>query len=185
MKKLAITLLCMAPITSYAQYPMGMSEADMQNMMQQMQQAQACMERIDQAELKALENKANQFEAEMKSLCDSGKRDKAQEKAMVYMKEIVNSSAVKEAKRCGEIMKVTMQYMMQNMPLVDKVAVLQKQRIKRSLQRRRTIASIEFCPLRSEFDARILPTHIIGENEEDVGPLVGNAMGRRKQNRQQ
>lgn len=119
MKKLAITLMCMAPITSYAQHPMGMSEADMQNMMQQMQEAQACMEKIDQAELKALEKKANQFETEMKSLCDSGKRDKAQEKAMVYMKEIVNSSAVKEAKRCGEMMKGAMQDMMQNMPLVD------------------------------------------------------------------
>ena len=52
-------------------------------------------------------------------LCDSGKRDKAQEKAMIYMKEIVNSSAVKEAKRCGEMMKGAMQDMMQNMPLVD------------------------------------------------------------------
>ena len=119
MKKLAITLLCLAPITSFAQNPMGMSEADMQNMMQQMQKAQACMEKIDQAELEALEKKANQFEAEMKSLCADGKRDKAQERAMVYMKEIVNSSAVQEAKRCGEMMKGTMQGMMQDMPLVE------------------------------------------------------------------
>jgi predicted transcriptional regulator len=119
MKKLAITLLCLAPITSFAQNPMGMSETDMQKMMQQMQEAQACMEKIDQAELDGLEKKANQFEAEMKSLCASGKRDKAQEKAMVYMKEIVNSSAVKEAKRCGEMMKGMMQGMMQNMPLMN------------------------------------------------------------------
>ena len=109
----------MVPITSYAQNPMGMSEAEMQNMMQQMQEAQACMEKIDQAELNALEKKANQFEAEMKSLCASGQRDKAQEKAMVYMKEIVNSPAVKEAKRCAEMMKGVMQDMMQDMPIVD------------------------------------------------------------------
>jgi predicted transcriptional regulator len=119
MKKLVITLLCLAPITSFAQNPMGMSEADMQKMMQQVQKAQDCMEKIDQTKLDALEKKANQFDAEMKSLCANGKRDEAQEKAMVYMKEIVNSSVVKEAKRCGEMMKGAMQGMMQNMPIVD------------------------------------------------------------------
>ena len=123
MKKLAIALLCLMPITSFAQNPMGMNEADMQMMMKQMQEAQACMEKVDQSEFDVLEKKANQFEAEMKALCASGKRDEAQKKAMVYMKEIVNSSAVKEAKRCGEMMKGTMQGMMQgmmqNVPLVN------------------------------------------------------------------
>jgi len=119
MKKLAMTLLCLAPITSFAQNPMGMSEADMQKMMQQVQKAQDCMEKIDQTKIDALEKKADQFEAEMKLLCANGKRDEAQEKAMVYMKEIVNSSVVKEAKRCGEMMKGAMQGMMQDMPIVD------------------------------------------------------------------
>ena len=105
MKKLAITLLCLTPILSFAQNPMGMNDGDMQKMMQQMREAQACMEKIDQAELEVLEKKAEQFEAEMKSLCASGKRDAAQEKAMVYTKEIVNSSAVKAARKCGEMMK--------------------------------------------------------------------------------
>ncbi len=119
MKKLAITLLCLTPIISFAQNPMGMSEADMQKMMQQMQEAQACMEKIDQAELDVLEKKAEQFEAEMKSLCASGKRDAAQEKAMVYVKEIVNSSAVREAKKCGKKMKGMMQGMMHDAPFMN------------------------------------------------------------------
>ena len=119
MKKLAITLLCLTPIVSFAQNPMGMSEADMQKMMQQMQEAQACMEKIDQAELDVLEKKAEQFEVEMKSLCASGKRDAAQEKAIVYMKEIVNSSAVREAKKCGEKMKGMMQGMMSDAPFMN------------------------------------------------------------------
>ena len=119
MKKLAITLLCLVPTISFAQNPMGMNEADMQKMMQSMQKAQACMEKIDQSELDALEKKSKKFEAEMKSLCASGKRDAAQDKAMVYMNEIVNSSAVKEAKRCGEMMKGVMQGMMPNMPLMN------------------------------------------------------------------
>ncbi len=119
MKKLAITLLCLTPIISFAQNPMGMSEGDMQKMMQQMQQAQACMEKIDQSELEVLEKKAEKFEAEIKSLCASGKRDAAQERAKVYIKEIVNSSAVKEAKRCGEMMKGMMQGMMQDEPFMN------------------------------------------------------------------
>jgi ethanolamine utilization protein EutQ (cupin superfamily) len=119
MKKLAITLLCLAPVISFAQNPMGMSEADKQKMMQQMQEAQACMEKIDQAELDVLEKKAKQFEVEMKSLCASGKRDAAQEKAMVYVKEIVNSSAVREAKKCGEKMKGMMQGMMHDAPFMN------------------------------------------------------------------
>ena len=119
MKKLAITLLCLMPVISFAQNPMGMSEADMQKMMQQMQEAQACMEKIDQAELDVLEKKAKQFEVEMKSLCASGKRDAAQEKAMVYVKEIVNSSAVQDAKKCGEKMKGMMQGMMHDAPFMN------------------------------------------------------------------
>ncbi len=91
----------------------------MQKMMQQMQEAQACMEKIDRSELEVLQNKSKQFEAEMKSLCTSGKRDKAQDKAMVYMKEIINNPAVKEARRCGEMMKGMMQGMAQNMPFMN------------------------------------------------------------------
>ncbi|MCW8943084.1 MAG: hypothetical protein OQK93_07905 [Gammaproteobacteria bacterium] len=115
MKNIAITLLCLMPVISFAQNPMGMSDADMQKMMQQMQEAQACMEKIDQSQLDALEKKAKQFEAEMKSLCASGKRGEAQDRAMDYMKEVVGSPVVKEAKRCGEMMKGMMDGMMQGM----------------------------------------------------------------------
>jgi len=106
-------------MTVMAQNPMGMSEADMQDMMQQMQKAQACMEKIDQSELQSLEQKAKQYEAEMKSLCASGDRDKAQEKAMTYAKDIMNHKAVKEARRCGEMMQGMMKGMMQNMSVME------------------------------------------------------------------
>ncbi len=119
MKKLAITLLCLMPIISFAQNPMGMNQEDMQKMMQQVQEAQACMEKIDRSELEALEKKSKRYEAEMKSLCASGKRDEAQKKAMLYMKEIINSSAVKEVRQCGEKMKGMMQGMAQSMPFMN------------------------------------------------------------------
>lgn len=119
MNRLAIALLLSAPMTVLAQNPMGMSEADMQNMMQQMQKAQACMEKIDQSQLDSLEVKAKQYEAEMKSLCASGDRDKAQEKAMIYAKDIMNHTAVKEARHCSEMMQGMMKGMMQNMSVME------------------------------------------------------------------
>jgi hypothetical protein len=119
MKTFAITLLLSIPLTVLAQNPMGMSEADMQDMMQQMQKAQACMEKIDQSELQSLEQKAKQYEAEMKSLCAGGERDKAQEKALTYAKDIMNHSAVKEARRCGEMMQGMMKGMMQEMSVME------------------------------------------------------------------
>ena len=115
MKTFIMTLICLVPVMSFAQNPMGMNEADMEKMMQQVQEAQACMEKIDQSELKKLEKKSQQFEAEMKSLCANGQRDEAQDRAMDYMKEVVNSPVVQQAKRCGEKMKGMMQGMMQGM----------------------------------------------------------------------
>lgn len=115
MKNLAITFLCLMPLISFAQNPMGVTEADMQKMLQQMQQAQTCMEKIDQSKLDALEKKAKQFEAEMRSLCANGKRAAAQERAMDYMKEVAGSPVIKEAKRCGEMMKGMMDSMVQGM----------------------------------------------------------------------
>ena len=124
MKKLVISMLSLLPAVAlaqnpYGQYPMGMDQADMQGMMQQMQKAQACMEKIDQSELQALETRAKKFEAEMRSLCASGDRAKAQEKAMTYSKEIMNHAAVQEARRCGEMMQGAMKGMMPDMSVMD------------------------------------------------------------------
>ena len=66
MKKLVISMLSLLPAVvlaqnPYGQYPMCMDQADMQGMMQQMQKAKACMEKIDQSELQALETRAKKF----------------------------------------------------------------------------------------------------------------------------
>ena len=115
MKKLVITLLCLMPLTVIAQNPMGMNQQDMQKMMQQMQKAQACMEKIDQSGMKVLEEKQKKFETEVSTLCSDGKRDAAQAKAMSYAKEVANSALIKSMKECGEMM----QGMMTDMPFVN------------------------------------------------------------------
>ena len=81
-------------------YP-GMNAVDMQKL----QEMQSCMEKVDQDKMKALEQRQNQFDAEVKSLCDSGKRDEAQQKAISYAKEMMNNPAIKAVSKCSEIAK--------------------------------------------------------------------------------
>ena len=108
MKRLTTTLLLILPAISTAQSYQNMSEADMQKMMQQMQQAQACMAGVDQAELKKFEQRANQMEASVKSLCASGKREKAQDEAMAFGREVASTPTMQKMRECGKMMEGAM-----------------------------------------------------------------------------
>ncbi len=112
MKKLTASYLVLAPIAAIAQNPYaGINQADMQNMMQQMQEAQVCMEKIDREKLQKLENRGIQFESEMKSLCASGKRNQAQSEAIKFSREILDNQSIQELRNCTK----NMQGMMKNM----------------------------------------------------------------------
>ncbi|MGD8803718.1 MAG: hypothetical protein PVG12_11080 [Gammaproteobacteria bacterium] len=111
--KVMPTFLCLLmPTLVFAQKYPAMNEADMQQMMQQMGQMQSCMEKVDQAKLQALGERSQQMEAEIKSLCTSGKRDEAQQKAIAFGREIANDAAMKAMMKCTE----GMQSMMPEMP---------------------------------------------------------------------
>ena len=108
MKKLTVILSLLVPLTGLAQNYPGMNEADMQKMMKQMEKVQSCMEKVDQSKLKALEQRSKKMETEIESLCASGKRDKAQQQAIAYGKEITSDPSIKHMMKCGEIMKDAM-----------------------------------------------------------------------------
>lgn len=103
MKVFVTILFFLFPVVAAAQNHPGMNEADLQNMMQRMQQMQECMEKIDPAEMKALEQRGDEFEAELNTLCAQGKRDEAQKKAIAYGKEMMENPAIKQMKECGEL----------------------------------------------------------------------------------
>ncbi len=111
----ASILLLLMPMVTVAQNYQGMNEGDKQKMMQQMQKMQSCMQNIDQAKLKVLEQRSYQIEAEVKSLCVSGKRDEAQEKAISFGKEMAKDPTMQAMRKCGEMMKE----MMPKMPFMD------------------------------------------------------------------
>ena len=108
MKGLIASLLLIVPVVAGAQNYQNMSEADMQKMMQQMQQAQACMADVDQAELKAFEQRANQMQASVSALCASGKRDAAQQEAITFGREVSSTPTMQKMRECSEMMQGVM-----------------------------------------------------------------------------
>lgn len=109
MKNLFVTILLLIPAAAMAQ------DMNQQNMMAEMQKLGECMQSIDQQELEALGNDADKFEAEVKGLCKDGKRDKAQKKAIVFSKKMMNSSAIKELRKCTENVSASVKSMMPDM----------------------------------------------------------------------
>jgi hypothetical protein len=117
--KISTTILALLlPATTIAQNYQGMSEQDMQNMMQQMQEMQTCMQDIDQSRMEEFEQRATKIEAEVKSLCASGKRDAAQREAMAFAQEISSDPDIQKMRKCGEKMKD----MMPRMPYMDQAS---------------------------------------------------------------
>jgi hypothetical protein len=111
MKISTVILLLLLPATVVAQNFPGMTEADMQKI----QKMQSCIEKIDQEELKSIERRQNQFDAEVKALCAKGKRDEAQKKAILFEKEMMKNPVIKALSKCGEIAKG----MMPEMPFMN------------------------------------------------------------------
>ena len=104
MKISAITLLLLIPALSFAQSYQNMSPEEMQQMQQMMLEMQSCMANIDQAEMKALEQRANQFEAELNKLCAAGKHDEARAMAISFGQEMVNDPTIQDLRKCTKMM---------------------------------------------------------------------------------
>lgn len=105
MNKPFLISLLIIPFTASAQNMGGMTEAQMQQLMQQAQTMQNCMANIDQTEMKAFQQKAEAMDAEVKALCAAGKRDAAMARAMAFGKETAQSTIMQDMKKCGEGMK--------------------------------------------------------------------------------
>lgn len=110
MKGLAAVFLVLWSVASVAQN---------QALMEKMQQMQACISNIDQAELKQIEARAQAFEAEIKALCQADKRDAALRKAMAFSVEVSNAKAVKQMRECTEGMEALMPRMPFEVPELE------------------------------------------------------------------
>jgi hypothetical protein len=104
MRRLTTALLLILPATGMAQNYPGMGETDTQQMMQQMQRAQACMAGIDQAQLQTFGERAERVDARVKSLCASGKRDEAQQEAVTFAREVNSNPSMLKMRECSRMM---------------------------------------------------------------------------------
>jgi hypothetical protein len=116
MKLSAGILFILLPVTAIAQNYQGMSERDMENMMQQMQ---TCMQSIDQSRMEEFEQRSNEIDAKVKSLCASGKRREAQQEATVYGRELASDPDIQKMTKCSQMMRG----MMPEMPYMNQADV--------------------------------------------------------------
>lgn len=105
MKRVVVFFILLLPISVFAENTGEMSDEQMQQMMQQAESMQTCMQNIDQSEMQAFEQRAKQVQDETQALCAEGKRDEAMQKAMTFGKEVSTNKAMQEMKKCGEGMK--------------------------------------------------------------------------------
>jgi len=113
MKTLVMLALLAIPAALMAAGPAVVPE----NMMQAMQKVQECMAQIDQSQIQEMEHRSARMEGEIDQLCAAGKRDKAQELAMKYVKEIESLPAVKQMQKCSELVADIM-------PMTEDLAVI-------------------------------------------------------------
>jgi len=99
--KFFTSLLLLGSLT-YAQDMSQINPEQMQSMMQEMQKMQVCMSKIDFSELENLQTEATLIEAELKKLCQEGKRDKAQSKAIAYAHKVMKMPALVQMQECNK-----------------------------------------------------------------------------------
>jgi len=88
----------------------GMSQEQMQKMMNNAQKMQECFKDIDQSALARLEEDGRKVGEEIESLCQAGKRDQAQTRAMDYAAKMRKTKEFRAIKKCGMMG-------MENMPM--------------------------------------------------------------------
>lgn len=98
-RSLLLSMVLLAGIApAYAQAP---DPAQMQRMMEGVQAMQRCVAQIDEKALQRLEQRGEQMESEIDSLCAAGKRDEAQRRAVAFGVEFMNDPAARLMNSCA------------------------------------------------------------------------------------
>ena len=97
-KTLAVAALLFASPVTHAvdAYTNPYAGEDMQRLMQMMQEAQSCMEKVDTAELERLHKTGQAVEARVKKLCKSGNKSAALKEGKAFARKVHSSRALKQ-----------------------------------------------------------------------------------------
>ncbi len=108
---LGITILLSSTFV-FAQAPnSGFSEENMNAMMANMQEMQACMAKLDQNKLKDLQKKGEAMHNKVKALCDAGKTSEAQSEAMAFGMKMKDNPEIAKMRECTKDMPEMMKQM--------------------------------------------------------------------------
>lgn len=110
MKK-KLLILCFIPALALAEKSQGMSQEQMnqmmnmggqgmQQMMMKMQQLETCMKKVDEDALNALALRGEKLEQVTSKLCKAGKRKAAQKKFVSFADDINKSKELKQMRIC-------------------------------------------------------------------------------------
>lgn len=72
-----------------------------QMLLDQAQNIEQCMSRLDASATEALRARSERVTTEVESLCKAGKRDEAQAKALAFGREMANSPAMQNLQECS------------------------------------------------------------------------------------
>lgn len=102
MNRTLISVVCgLLAAVAAAQQPAPSQE----QMMNQAMEMQACFANLDQQALAAIGEQAQRMAEEVKSLCQAGKREQAQNTAIQFGKTVARDKTVQAARECGEMMR--------------------------------------------------------------------------------
>lgn len=103
LKKLLFVLPVLGAGLAWGQGQGGPDGQQMERAMQGMGEMMACMQKVDQQEMRALGERAQAMEKEMKALCAEGRRDEAQQRAMEFGSDMAQSESFQQLRECGEM----------------------------------------------------------------------------------
>ncbi|MEJ2762308.1 MAG: hypothetical protein P8126_12530 [Gammaproteobacteria bacterium] len=83
--------------------PGGMSEEQMQQMMENARKLEQCFKNIDRTALDKLEEEGRKVEAEVNDLCKAGRKGEAQAAAVAYDRKVNGSKEVKAFFKCSKM----------------------------------------------------------------------------------
>lgn len=106
MKKL-ILILILFPLSISAQQSSDFNmdnQANVEKIMESMQKFQACMMKIDEKGMEALQRNGDILAKEIQALCKKGKRDQAEQKAESAFKNMKQNPVAIKLMHCSEMM---------------------------------------------------------------------------------
>jgi len=86
----------------------NLDAAKIQGMLEQAEIVQACMAKVDQAQLQNLQMAAETKGTEIDALCQEGKHSEAQAEAVAYGQQLIKEPLVKEMQDCVGVMDLTL-----------------------------------------------------------------------------